>query len=130
MTFSHKEAAPGWNAPPFAPWLGAALDDASTAAFGEPARTIGEGGTIPFMGMLGAMFPAAQFVITGVLVPGSNAHGPNEFLHLPTARRVTECVARLLAAHARRPMSDDRRMGCHRSSHAGVQPRRNRPRVR
>ncbi len=100
VTFSHKEAAPGWNAPPFAPWLRTALDDASTAAFGEPARTIGEGGTIPFMGMLGAMFPAAQFVITGVLVPGSNAHGPNEFLHLPTARRVTECVARLLAAHA------------------------------
>ena len=52
------------------------------------------------MGMLGAMFPDAQFVITGVLVPGSNAHGPNEFLHLPTARRVTECVARLLGAHA------------------------------
>ena len=70
VTFTHKEAAPGWNAPPFAPWLRAALDDASTAAFGQPARTIGEGGTIPFMGMLGAMFPAAQFVITGVLVPG------------------------------------------------------------
>ena len=105
MTFSHKETAPGWNAPPFAPWLAAALDDVSTAAFGEPARTIGEGGTIPFMGMLGAMFPEAQFVITGVLVPGSNAHGPNEFLHLPTARRVTECVARLLAAHAAAPPS-------------------------
>jgi acetylornithine deacetylase/succinyl-diaminopimelate desuccinylase-like protein len=100
VTFTHKEAAPGWNATPFKPWLRTALDEASTAAFGRPARTIGEGGTIPFMGMLGAMFPAAQFVITGVLVPGSNAHGPNEFLHLPTARRVTECVARLLAAHA------------------------------
>ena len=100
VTFAANEAAPGWNAPPFATWLSAALDDVSSASFGEPARTIGEGGTIPFMGMLGAMFPDAQFVITGVLVPGSNAHGPNEFLHLPTARRVTECVARLLAAHA------------------------------
>ncbi len=103
VTFSNTEAAPGWNAPPFAPWLSAALDEVSTATFGEPARTIGEGGTIPFMGMLGAMFPAAQFVITGVLVPGSNAHGPNEFLHIPTARRVTECVSRLLAAHAASP---------------------------
>jgi acetylornithine deacetylase/succinyl-diaminopimelate desuccinylase-like protein len=93
-------AAPGWNAPSFAPWLTAALDDASTAAFGAPARNFGEGGTIPFMGMLGEMFPEAQFVITGVLVPGSNAHGPNEFLHLPTARAVTECVARLLGHHA------------------------------
>jgi len=97
---TNTHAAPGWNAPSFAPWLSAALDEASTAAFGQPARTFGEGGTIPFMGMLGAMFPDAQFVITGVLVPGSNAHGPNEFLHLPTARAVTECVARLLGAHA------------------------------
>ena len=100
VRFSNTHAAPGWNAPSFAPWLSAALDEASTAAFGKPARTFGEGGTIPFMGMLGAMFPDAQFVITGVLVPGSNAHGPNEFLHLPTATRVTECVARLLGAHA------------------------------
>ena len=103
VTISGKEVAAGWNAPPFAPWLAAGLDTVSNAAFGAPARTIGEGGTIPFMGMLGAMFPAAQFVITGVLVPGSNAHGPNEFLHLPTARRVTECVAGLLAAHAVSP---------------------------
>ncbi len=55
------------------------------------------------MGLLGERFPSAQFVVTGVLVPGSNAHGPNEFLHLPTARRVTECVARLLGAHASSP---------------------------
>jgi acetylornithine deacetylase/succinyl-diaminopimelate desuccinylase-like protein len=101
VRFTDTHAAAGWNAPSFAPWLTAALDDASVAAFGKPARTFGEGGTIPFMAMLGAMFPAAQFVITGVLVPGSNAHGPNEFLHLPTARRVTECVARILGAHAR-----------------------------
>jgi acetylornithine deacetylase/succinyl-diaminopimelate desuccinylase-like protein len=103
VSLSHTEASPGWNSPPLAPWLAHALDAASTAAFGAPARMMGEGGTIPFMGMLGAMFPAAQFVVTGVLVPGSNAHGPNEFLHLPTARRVTECVTHLLAAHAASP---------------------------
>jgi acetylornithine deacetylase/succinyl-diaminopimelate desuccinylase-like protein len=103
VTFERKEAAPGWNAPTFAPWLADALAEVSTATFGRPARTLGEGGTIPFMGMLGTMFPAAQFVVTGVLVPGSNAHGPNEFLHLPTARRITECVALLLAAHAHSP---------------------------
>jgi acetylornithine deacetylase/succinyl-diaminopimelate desuccinylase-like protein len=98
-----KASGPGWNAPSFAPWLSAALDEVSTEAFCHPARTFGEGGSIPFMGMLGELFPAAQFVVTGVLVPGSNAHGPNEFLHLPTARRVTECVARLLDAHAASP---------------------------
>jgi len=96
-------SGPGWAAPALAPWLETALDDVSTAAFGSPARSFGEGGTIPFMGMLGVRFPAAQFVVTGALVPGSNAHGPDEFLHLPTARRVTECVARLLGAHAASP---------------------------
>ena len=95
-----RHSAPGWNAPAFAPWLQAALDEASTAAFGTPARAFGEGGSIPFMGMLGALFPDAQFVVTGVLGPGSNAHGPNEFLHLPTARRLTSCLAALLDAHA------------------------------
>ena len=96
------EMGDGWNAPPTAPWLTAAIDDASTAAFGEPARLIGEGGSIPFMAMLGERFPNAQFVITGVLGPETNAHGPNEFLHLPTAQRISVAVAHLLDAHARR----------------------------
>jgi acetylornithine deacetylase/succinyl-diaminopimelate desuccinylase-like protein len=90
----------GWNSPELAPWLARAVDDASVAAFGQPARAMGEGGSIPFMGMLGARFPAAQFVITGVLGPGSNAHGPNEFLHIPMAKGVTTAVAHVLHAHA------------------------------
>ena len=92
----------GWNSPALAPWLARAVDDASVAAFGQPARAMGEGGSIPFMGMLGARFPAAQFVITGVLGPGSNAHGPNEFLHIPMAKGITVAVAHLLHAHATR----------------------------
>jgi acetylornithine deacetylase/succinyl-diaminopimelate desuccinylase-like protein len=103
VRFEVDSTGPGWAAPVLAPWLQAALDEVSTAAFGQSARSFGEGGSIPFMGMLGARFPAAQFVVTGALVPGSNAHGPDEFLHLPTARRVTECVARLLGAHAASP---------------------------
>lgn len=90
----------GWNSPELAAWLARAVDDASVAAFGQPARAMGEGGSIPFMGMLGARFPAAQFVITGVLGPGSNAHGPNEFLHVPMAKGVTTAVAHLLHSHA------------------------------
>ena len=72
---------------------------ASQLYFGNPAAAMGEGGTIPFMGMLGERFPDTQFLITGVLGPGSNAHGPNEFLHLPTGRRLTSCVAHVLADH-------------------------------
>jgi len=95
-------AEPGWHATPEAPWLAAALDTAAEATFGEPPRSRGEGGSIPFMGMLGRRFPEAQFVITGVAGPGTNAHGPNEYLHLPTARRVTAAVAHILDAHAHR----------------------------
>jgi len=102
VTVTDVESGPGWNAPALAPWLETALDDASTHAFGQPARLFGEGGSIPFMGMLGERFPDAQFVITGVLGPDANAHGPNEYLHLPTARRLTLAVADLLDAHARR----------------------------
>ena len=89
----------GWNAPTMTPWLEQAIDDASQAFFGKPAMYMGEGGTIPFMGMLGEKFPGAQFMITGVLGPHSNAHGPNEFLDIPMGKRVTACVAKVLAEH-------------------------------
>ena len=100
VTFVPDQGASGWNAPPTAPWLGAVLERASQAHFGQPAAAMGEGGTIPFMAMLGQRFPAAQFLITGVLGPKSNAHGPNEFLHLDCARKLTACVGEVLAAHA------------------------------
>ena len=102
VTANATTAEGGWAAPPLAPWLDAAVTAASQAAFGADPRYVGEGGTIPFMGMLGRSLPDAQFVITGVLGPGSNAHGPNEFLHIPTGEKVTEAVAHLLDAHAHR----------------------------
>jgi acetylornithine deacetylase/succinyl-diaminopimelate desuccinylase-like protein len=102
VTFDSEKAAPGWDAPPLAPWLEKAVHEGSKTYFGAPAMAMGEGGTIPFMGMLGEKFPDAQFLITGVLGPGSNAHGPNEYLHVPTCKRLTCCVAHVLAAHAAR----------------------------
>jgi acetylornithine deacetylase/succinyl-diaminopimelate desuccinylase-like protein len=96
------DGASGWDAPPLAPWLEAALERTSQQHFGKQAVSSGEGGSIPFIGMLGERFPEAQFMITGVLGPESNAHGPNEFLHLPTAKRLTACVADVIAAHAAR----------------------------
>lgn len=94
-----EKASTGWNAPAQSPWLTAAIEAASQAAFGKPAMYMGEGGTIPFMGMLGEKFPGAQFMITGVLGPHSNAHGPNEFLHIPMGKRVTQCVSHVIAEH-------------------------------
>ena len=101
VTFSSDQSATGWNAPATAPWLEAAVNEASQAHFGKPAAMMGEGGTIPFMAMLGERFAQAQFLITGVLGPHSNAHGPNEFLHIEYAKKLTCCVAHVLAAHAR-----------------------------
>ncbi len=95
-----EEAATGWNAPELAPWLNHCLNEVSTAFYGKPTLHMGEGGSIPFMGMLGEKFPKAQFVVTGVLGPASNAHGPNEFLHVPFAKKLTACVVHILARHA------------------------------
>jgi len=99
VTFTPDWNAGGWHAPELQDWLGAAVDAASQHQFGKPAVYMGEGGSIPFMGMLGEKFPEAQFLITGVLGPHSNAHGPNEFLHIPTAKKLTACVAEVLAEH-------------------------------
>ena len=99
VSFHVESTMAGWNAPPVAEWLEASMQKASQAFFGKPSMYMGTGGTIPFMGMLGKKFPEAQFLITGLLGPNSNAHGPNEFLHIDTGKRVTSCVAQVLADH-------------------------------
>jgi acetylornithine deacetylase/succinyl-diaminopimelate desuccinylase-like protein len=101
VTFDDGSATGGWNAPAFVPWLEESITRASRAVYRQDAVHIGCGGTIPFMGMLGARFPKTQFFITGVLGPHSNAHGPNEFLHIDYAKKLTACVSLVLADHAR-----------------------------
>jgi len=96
-----SSSSPGWDAPAAKPWLLDAVHAASRRHFGRPAMFNGLGGSIPFMAMLGEQFPRAQFFITGTGGPGSNAHGPNEFLHVPFAERLTACVADLIAEHYR-----------------------------
>jgi len=103
VEFDTDKAGPGWEAPALSPWLEQAAQKASQNFFKADCVYMGEGGSIPFMGMLGEKFPRAQFLITGVLGPASNAHGPNEFLHLPTAEKLTCCVAMVLDEHFRRP---------------------------
>jgi acetylornithine deacetylase/succinyl-diaminopimelate desuccinylase-like protein len=102
VSFEVESTMAGWDAPPIADWLEASMNKASAAFFGKPSMYMGTGGTIPFMGMLGDKFPDAQFLITGLLGPKSNAHGPNEFLHIETGKRVTACVAQVLEDHFRR----------------------------
>ena len=98
VTFEPGGAATGWNAPDTTPWFEQALHRASRAHFGAPCGYIGQGGTIPLMNMLSAGFPNAQMMVCGVLGPRSNAHGPNEFLHVPYAKRLTAAVAEVMAA--------------------------------
>ena len=102
VNFELDQAASGWNAPEIAPWLHASLERGSQGSYGRGVMYMGEGGTIPFMAMLGDYFPEAQFMITGVLGPQSNAHGPNEFLHIPFARKLTTCVAQVIVDHCQR----------------------------
>jgi len=102
VQFDGPPADNGWNAPSLAPWLEASLNHASQAAFGKPVAFHGEGGSIPFMAMLGKKFPNTQFVVAGVLGPHSNAHGPNEFLHIPFAKKLSACIAAILGDHASR----------------------------
>lgn len=98
VRFAVETPQTGWYAPPTAPWLDTAIQAASMAHFGKPSLAMGMGGTIPFLRMLGETFPSTQFLVTGVLGPQSNAHGPNEFLHIGKALRLTACVADVIAA--------------------------------
>ena len=98
VTFEKAAGATGWNAPTTAPWLESALDGASNAHFGASCGYIGQGGTIPLMNMLSLGFPKAQMMVCGVLGPKSNAHGPNEFLHVPYAKKLTAAVAQVIAS--------------------------------
>jgi acetylornithine deacetylase/succinyl-diaminopimelate desuccinylase-like protein len=97
VTFQGGGGANGWNAPSSTPWFDKALDSASQAFFGASCGTIGQGGTIPLMSMLSQGFPKAQMMVCGVLGPKSNAHGPNEFLHVPYAKKLTAAVAHVIA---------------------------------
>jgi len=101
VSFELEHPQTGWRAPDQAPWLTTALDRASRDHFGAPLRTMGCGGTIPFMKMLGDRYPNVQFAVTGVLGPKSNAHGPNEFLDIATGKHVTACIAELVGEAAR-----------------------------
>ena len=103
VTVDGLDAADGWDAPDLAPWLAEALQQATRTRFGRSLQLYGEGGSIPFLAALAEMFPQAQFVVTGVLGPESNAHGPNEFLHLAYAEKLTCCMADVLHAEAVRP---------------------------
>jgi acetylornithine deacetylase/succinyl-diaminopimelate desuccinylase-like protein len=100
VELGHPEAADGWNAPTFAPWLQSTLDTLSDSVFGNPWRTIGIGGSIPFMGLLAEMYPEAQFVVTGAAGRDSNTHVPDEWLNIDQAMRVTQSVALIIDAHA------------------------------
>ncbi len=97
VTFECSGGATGWNAPDTAPWFEQALNEASQAHFGAGCGYIGQGGTIPLMNMLSQGFPKAQMMVCGVLGPKSNAHGPNEFLHVPYAKKLTAAVAQVIA---------------------------------
>ena len=96
ITFTSDGPNAGWHAPITVGHLERSMHNASQAFFGAKAISMGCGGSIPFMEFLADKLPKAQFLVTGVLGPLSNAHGPNEFLHIPTAKKLTACVAQII----------------------------------
>lgn len=96
VSLAFEEPGRGWETPPLSQWLNNAIQTASETVFGKQALAMGEGGSIPFMSLLGEKFPEAQFIITGVLGPQSNAHGPNEFLHIPYVKKLTACIGAII----------------------------------
>ena len=99
VVYDPEASANGWQAPELQAWLAKSLEDGSKAVFGQNFAGQGLGGSIPFMGMLGELYPKAQFVVTGVLGPQSNAHGPDEFLHIDFGKKITYCVTKVVADH-------------------------------
>ncbi len=98
ITIDMEAAAQGWVAPPLGDDVAAVLARVSKERFGREPGRVGEGGSIPFLASLQQGFPTTPIVATGVLGPHSNAHGPNESLHLPMAKAVTHLVAELVQA--------------------------------
>ena len=101
VEFSPRVPGQGWHMQPVQPWFTEALEEASQEFFGQRAAIMGSGGSIPFLASLQESQPNAHFLVTGVLGPNSNAHGPNEFLELKTGERLTCSVAWVLAKMAR-----------------------------
>jgi acetylornithine deacetylase/succinyl-diaminopimelate desuccinylase-like protein len=101
VTIGDIQAEDGWTAPLAAPWLAAALDRVGQDVFTQAPGSLGDGGSIPFMGLLGRTYPRAQFVVTGALGADSNMHVPDEWLNVPFAQQVTEAIAHIVDAHSR-----------------------------
>lgn len=99
VEFEKDVAGSGCATPELKPWLTKALEDGSMMAFNKTFGCMGMGGSIPFIGMLIKTYPNAQFIVTGILGPKSNAHGPDEFLHIPYVKGLTFSMARVLGEH-------------------------------
>lgn len=99
LEFVLGEHVDSWVSPELSAPVAQAISDASTAYFGNDAVYLGEGGGIGFVPLMSKMFPKAQFVLTGLVGPDSNAHAANESMHIPTAKKITCCIAHILQAH-------------------------------
>ena len=97
VNFNVLKHAKGWDMPEMGSELETRINKAASLCFGHTPCFTGEGGSIPFMNLLCEKFPEAKFLVTGVLGPQSNAHGPNEFLDLPYVKKLTQALSLIIA---------------------------------
>ena len=95
------EVADGFLSPELPEELSEMLEKAGKQFYGNAPMSLFIGGTIPVMAMLQSRYPNSKFIITGAGGPGGNAHGPDEKLHIPTAKKVTKCMAAAVSAAIR-----------------------------
>lgn len=99
VTIEGGHCGSGWSMKDLDGWLNDAISEAGATFFdGKPTGSYGEGGSIPFLNELGQKYPESQIVAFGLLGPNSNAHGPNESINLPYAKKLTCSLAHVIAS--------------------------------
>ncbi len=96
VTITDGSTGNGWSAKLGCRWFDRALQDACQDVFGLAPAYNCDGASIPILNLMQSHFPDAQMLVTGVLGPGSNAHGPDEMLKLDYLEKLTGVIARLL----------------------------------
>lgn len=99
VRFEPVVASDGWVAPKRADWLKQAFLESSQTLWGAAPGFLGMGGSIPLLNVFTGRWPKAQYMVAGALGPGSNAHGPNESLHIDYCKKLISSVAYVIAKY-------------------------------
>jgi acetylornithine deacetylase/succinyl-diaminopimelate desuccinylase-like protein len=96
FSYNVYKSGTGFECPSYSKSVLEVINKAGNETFDKPVLYYGEGGSIPFLNDIKNVFPKAQFIVTGVLGPESNAHGPDEMLHLGFLENLVVTMGKIL----------------------------------